>query len=96
MEDIAADAVESAGVETAVEIEEAEEAVGVAAAEGNGDYAAEFVGDDAFAADWLTVATDVADDVLLAGLGCVADDGVRDFRVVEDSPAFTVEGTLRG
>ena len=32
----------------------------------------------------LAIAADVADDVLLAGLGCVADDGVRDFCVVED------------
>ena len=51
VEDVAADAVESAGLEAAVEIEEAEEAVGVVAAQGNGDDAAEVMGDDALAAD---------------------------------------------
>ena len=66
VEDVAADAIEGAGAEAAVEIEEAEKPLGVAAAEGDGDDAAELVGDDALARDGLAVSTDVADDVLLA------------------------------
>jgi hypothetical protein len=94
VEDVAADAVEGAGAEAAVEIEEAEEAVRVAAAQGYGDDAAELVGDDALPAERLAFAANVADEVLLARLGCVADDGVGDLGIVEDSLAFVVEGTL--
>src|SRR6202041_791612 len=96
MEDVAADSIESAGAEAGVEIEEAEETVGVSAAQGDCDDAAELVGDDALTADGLAFAADVADDVLLTGLGCVANDGAGDLCVVEDLFAFVVEGALEG
>jgi len=49
------------------------------------------VGDDALACDRQAVAAYVADDVLLAGGGCVAQDGVGDLGVVCEGKAFVVE-----
>lgn len=50
--------------------------------------------DDTLAADGLAFATDVADDVFVTRLGRIANDGVRDLCVVEDSVAFAIEGTF--
>jgi hypothetical protein len=70
--------------------------LGVACAQGDRDDAAELVGDDALTSDGLAFPADVADDVFLAGLGCVAHDGVGDLFVVEDSVALAVEGAHEG
>jgi hypothetical protein len=91
VKDVAADAVEGAGAETAVEVEEAQETFGVATAKWDSDDAAELVGDNALSRDRLAVAADVADDVLLAGVCGVAQDGVGDFGVVDERKAFVVE-----
>ena len=98
VQDIAADAVEGAGAEAAVEIEEAEEAVGVSAAERDGDDAHEIVEDHALAVGGEAVvrgvADVVADEVLLAGGGGIADDGAGDLRVVDEGNACFVEAAL--
>jgi hypothetical protein len=95
VEDVAADTVEGAAAETAVEIEKAEEAIGVASAEWDGDDAAKLVGDYAFATDGLALAADVADDVFLTGGGCVAQNGVGDLGVVCEGETFVVEAGFK-
>ena len=75
MQNVLADAGEVLGTGAAVEVEQAEQGGGVAAAQGDGGDAADGVENNAVAAK-RGLAAGVGDDEVVAGAGGVADDGV--------------------
>ncbi len=75
-------------MQSTVQIEQAEQGSGAAAAQRNGNYAAQIMRDDAVPADGGAFSGCVPEDVIEARVSSVAHDGAGDLRVVIEHRAI--------